>query len=87
MAADDQRAPGVLVWFEDNPEGRRALSEADVLARRRSVHLTVVAVATRERVIGCGRCLQGRVAAGGPWHMIVASQQLALSDPLPVGAD
>ena len=160
MAADGHSASGVLVWFEDSPEGRCALSEAGVLARRRSVPLTVVAVATRERVIGCGRCLQGtvlwnielekiareellaarcaldgaagvsyellvgdpaemitqaaarvgadvvvlpalrtrrfgppnrrnvsgRVAAGGPWHVIVASQQLALSDPLPVGA-
>jgi nucleotide-binding universal stress UspA family protein len=161
MAADDHRAPGVLVWFEDSPEGRCALTEASVLARRRSVSLTVVAVAVHERVIGCGRCLQGtvlwnielqkiareellearsalddaadvsyevlvgdpaemitqaaervgadvivlpalrvrrfgppnrrnvsgRVAAGGRWHVIVASEQLALSDPLPVGAD
>ena len=33
------------------------------------------------------RNVSGRVAAGGPWHVIVASEQLALSDPLPVGAD
>jgi nucleotide-binding universal stress UspA family protein len=161
MTADGEQAPSVLVWFEDSPAGRRALTEASVLARRRSVCLTVVAVAAHERVIGCGRCLQGtvlwnielkkiareellearralddaadvsyevlvgdpaemiteaaehvgadvivlpalrtrrfgppnrrnvsgRVAAGGPWHVVVASEQLALSDPLPVATD
>jgi nucleotide-binding universal stress UspA family protein len=159
MTADGENDPSVLVWFEDSPEGRVALAEASVLARRRSTRLTVVAVAAHERVIGCGRCLQGtvlwsielqkiareellaarralngaadisyevlvgdpaemitqaaarvgadvvvlpalrtrrfgppnrrnvsgRVAAGGPWHVIVASEQLALDDPLPVG--
>ncbi|HWE59115.1 MAG TPA: universal stress protein [Solirubrobacteraceae bacterium] len=161
MTADGEQAPSVLVWFEDSPEGRCALTEASVLARRRSVCLTVVAVAALERVIGCGRCLQGtvlwnielqkiareellearsalddpadasyevlvgdpaemitqaaerlgadvivlpalktrrfgppnrrnvsgRVAARGPWHVIVASRQLALSDPLPACTD
>jgi nucleotide-binding universal stress UspA family protein len=160
MTADCEQPASVLVWFEDSPEGRCALTEASVLARRRSVRLTVVAVAAHERVIGCGRCLQGtvlwnielkkiaheellaarcaldgaagisyqvlvgdpaemitqaaarvgadvvvlpalrtrrfgppsrrnvsgRVAAGGRWHVIVASEQLALSDPLPVSA-
>jgi nucleotide-binding universal stress UspA family protein len=157
MRADGEHDPGVLVWFEDTPQGRVALAEASVLARRRSAPLTVVAVAAHERVIGCGRCLQGtvlwnielekiaheellearralegaagvsyevligdpaatitqaaarsgadtvvlpvlrtrrfgppnrrnvsgRVAAAGPWHVIVASEQLAISDPLP----
>jgi len=157
MTADGENDAGVLVWFEDSPEGRVALAEARVLARRRSARLTVVAVAAHERVIGCGRCLQGtvlwnielekiaheellearrtledeegvsyevlvgdpaqmitqaavcagadtvvlpvlrtrrfgpparrnvsgRVAAAGQWHVIVASEQLALSDPLP----
>jgi hypothetical protein len=158
MTADGEHDPSVLVWFEDTSEGRVALAEAGVLARRRCARLTVVAIAAHERVIGCGRCLQGtvlwnieiekiaheellaarralgaatgvayevlvgdpaemltqaaarigadtvvlpvlrnrrfgppgrrnvsgRVAAAGPWHVIVASQQLALSDPLPM---
>jgi nucleotide-binding universal stress UspA family protein len=87
MAADDQRAPGVLVWFEDSPEGRRALSEADVLSRRRSVHLTVVAVATRERVIGCGRCLQGTVLWNIELKKIAREELLAARCALDGAAD
>lgn len=157
MTAEGEQVASVLVWFEDSPEGRCALAEASVLARRRAVGLTVLTVAAPERVIGCGRCLQGtvlwnielekiaheellaargaldaaldvsyevlvgdpaemitraaerlgadvivlpalrtwrfgppkrrnvsgRVAAAGPWHVVVASEQLALSDPLP----
>jgi nucleotide-binding universal stress UspA family protein len=61
MAADDGHEPGVLVWFEDSPDGRSALAQAHGLTRLWDASLTVVAVAPHERVIGCGRCLQGTV--------------------------
>jgi nucleotide-binding universal stress UspA family protein len=61
MATDHEQSGDVIVWFEDTPPGRRALSEAQNLAKATDAHLTVVAVAARERVIGCGRCLQGTV--------------------------
>lgn len=66
--------PGVLVWFEDGPGGRRALAQASVIARRRSAPLTVLAVAPHERVIGCGRCLQGTVV----WN--VEMKKIAVED-------
>jgi hypothetical protein len=56
-----EQSGDVIVWFEDTPPGRRALSEAQNLAKATDAHLTVVAVAAHERVIGCGRCLQGTV--------------------------
>lgn len=59
--ADSEQVGGVLVWFENNAGGRSALTEAYALAERQEEHLTVVTVATLERVIGCGRCLQGTV--------------------------
>jgi nucleotide-binding universal stress UspA family protein len=61
MATEDDQSGDVIVWFEDTPPGHRALSEAHNLARATDAHLTVVAVATHERVVGCGRCLQGTV--------------------------
>lgn len=50
---------GVLIWFEGSAAGRAALAHA--AARRQDEWLTVVTIATQERVIGCGRCLQGTV--------------------------
>lgn len=60
MAADAGTA-SILVWFEDTKPGYSALIEAGALARDRHARLTVLTVATHERVIGCGRCLQGTV--------------------------
>lgn len=54
-----QQVQGVLVWFEADPAGQRALAQAQEIALRQSAHLTVMTVATPERLIGCGRCLQG----------------------------
>jgi hypothetical protein len=61
LAIEDQYVSGVVVWFEDNAAGRAALTQAHELAREWLAELTVVTVAVHERVIGCGRCLQGTV--------------------------
>jgi hypothetical protein len=61
MAIDDGYVSSVLVWFEDSAEGRAALARARELAQEWLARLTVVTVATHERVVGCGRCLQGTV--------------------------
>jgi nucleotide-binding universal stress UspA family protein len=61
MASDDELTGDVIVWFEDTPEGRAALLHAQHLSRATDARLTVLAVATHERVVGCGRCLQGTV--------------------------
>jgi nucleotide-binding universal stress UspA family protein len=59
---DDQRQIGtILVWFEGTADGRAALAQAQRLATRRGAKLVVLTVAARERVVGCGRCLQGTV--------------------------
>ena len=59
--ADSEQVPGVLIWFEANAGGRAALAQARTIAERQRSPLTVITVATRERVVGCGRCLQGTV--------------------------
>lgn len=61
MAIEDEYVSSVVVWFEDNAEGRAALVQAHELAQEWLAELTVVSVAVHERVIGCGRCLQGTV--------------------------
>ena len=87
MATDDPQAPGVLVWFEDSPEGRRALAQGSVIARRRSARLTVVTVATQERVIGCGRCLTGTVLWNIEMKKIAREELLEARRLLSGGAD
>jgi len=59
--AGSEESPSILVWFEDNQRGHAALRHAQELADAQRAHLTVPTVATTERVIGCGRCLQGTV--------------------------
>ena len=61
MSATREReaTTSVLVWFEDDGPGRAALQHAEVFARDDAAHLTVLTVATHERLIGCGRCLTG----------------------------
>ncbi len=51
--------PEILVWFEDNSRGRAALRQAHELADAQHAHLTVLTIAAHERLVGCGRCLQG----------------------------
>lgn len=59
---DDRRPRGaVLVWYEGTADGRAALEQAHELAATRGANLTVLTIAAHERVIGCGRCLQGTV--------------------------
>lgn len=60
-AVDGEQTATVVVWFEDHREGRAALLHAHKIAQDERVHLTVLTVATHERVIGCGRCLSGTV--------------------------
>lgn len=59
--AASEQVPGVLIWFEATAGGRAALDQAYAVAERQQSPLTVITVATRERVVGCGRCLQGTV--------------------------
>jgi len=61
LAVDDDETGSVLVWFEDNREGRAALLHAYEITEARGADLTVLTVATHERVIGCGRCMSGTV--------------------------
>jgi hypothetical protein len=61
VAITCEQANSVIVWFEDEPNGVVALLQAQKTARNEQAHLTVLAVAAHERVIGCGRCLQGTV--------------------------
>jgi nucleotide-binding universal stress UspA family protein len=51
----------VLVEYESSQRGRAALLHALRVAREAEAELTVVAVATRERVVGCARCRQSAV--------------------------
>ncbi len=59
LISDSKRTTNILVWFEDDRPGRAALERAAVVAQEEHAHLTVLTVATHERLIGCGRCLQG----------------------------
>jgi nucleotide-binding universal stress UspA family protein len=61
VANFEAETPKVIVWFEDDAAGRAALRRAYEIADTQHARLTVLTVATRERVIGCGRCLQGTV--------------------------
>jgi Universal stress protein family len=61
LAVDGEEATTVLVWFEDNREGRAALLYAYEIAEAECEELTVLTVAIHERVIGCGRCMSGTV--------------------------
>lgn len=56
---DIEDSARILVWFEDNTDGHTALLHAQDLANREDAKLTVVTVAVHERLVGCGRCLQG----------------------------
>lgn len=58
---EDECVSNVVVWFEDDEEGRAALALAHDVAEQWQAQLTVVTVATHEPVRGCGRCLQGTV--------------------------
>ncbi len=87
MTADREWTAGVLVWFEDNPRGREALASAHAVARERHEHLTVVAVATQEQVIGCGRCLQGTVLWNLEMKKIAQEELLAARELLGDAAD
>lgn len=85
MAAVGEQIPTVLVWFEDNPAGRSALDAAYAIAQREGAHLAVITVATHERVIGCGRCLQGTVL----WNLEmkkIARQELVAASRILDGA-
>lgn len=59
----------VLVEYESSARGRAALLHALRVAREAEAELTVVAVATRERVVGCARCRQSAVL----WNREMAS--------------
>jgi hypothetical protein len=59
----------VLVEYESSPRGRAALWHALRGAREAGAELTVVAVATREPVVGCARCRQSAVL----WNREMAS--------------
>ena len=55
------RSGTVLVWFEGGQAGRAALAHAHELTAGLGDRLAVLTIAVHERVIGCGRCLQGTV--------------------------
>jgi nucleotide-binding universal stress UspA family protein len=59
----------VLVEYESSPRGRAALLHALHVVHHAGAELTVVAVATRERVVGCARCRQSAVL----WNREMAS--------------
>lgn len=61
MATHREAPTTIVVWFEDSAAGRLALEQAQRLADTKGAHLTVLTIAIHERVIGCGRCLQGTV--------------------------
>ena len=86
MAIEDGYVRSVLIWFEDSAEGRAALAQAQELAQDWLARLTVVTVATHERVIGCGRCLQGTVL----WNLEmkkIAHEELVQAGRILDGAD
>lgn len=86
MSGDSEPITSVVVWYEGGPQGRSALAEAHALAQLHGAHLTVVTVATQERVIGCGRCLQGTVI----WNLEmkkIASEDLLEARRILDGAD
>ena len=45
MPGDDGESASVVVWFEDNREGRAALVLAHEITEERCAHLTVLAIA------------------------------------------
>ena len=59
----------MLVEYGSSRRGRAALLHALRVAREGGAELTVVAVATRERVVGCARCRQSAVL----WNREMAS--------------
>jgi hypothetical protein len=59
----------VLVEYESSARGRGARLHALRVAREAGAELTVVVVATRERVVGCARCRQSAVL----WNREMAS--------------
>lgn len=61
MVTHQVEAPNIVVWFEGSRAGRLALLRAQQMAAAADTHLTVLTIAIHERVIGCGRCLQGTV--------------------------
>jgi hypothetical protein len=83
--AVDGEAGSVLVWFEDNREGRAALLRAYEIAEAEGAGLTVLAVAIHERVIGCSRCMSGTVL----WNLEmkkIAHEELAVARRMLDGA-
>jgi nucleotide-binding universal stress UspA family protein len=58
---DYPSAGHVLVLCEESEPGRAALLLAQHEAQSSGGTLTVLAIATHERVIGCGRCVSGTV--------------------------
>ena len=83
---EDDYVHNVVVWFEDDEEGRAALALAHDLAEQRQAHLTVLTVATHEPVRGCGRCLQGTVL----WNLEmkkIAQEELRAAMRMLDGAD
>jgi nucleotide-binding universal stress UspA family protein len=86
MAADDEQVTSVLVWFEDNREGRAALLHAYEIAGAEGEDLTVLTVATHERVVGCCRCMSGTVL----WNLEmkkIAHEELTTARRMLDGAD
>ncbi|MGC9220803.1 MAG: hypothetical protein ACP5H2_05550 [Solirubrobacteraceae bacterium] len=65
----------MLLWFEDDEHGRRALQRASELTASAG-ELTVVTVASHESLAGCGRCAVGTVM----WN--IELQEMADADLL-----
>jgi nucleotide-binding universal stress UspA family protein len=67
----------VLVRYESSPHGRGALQHALELARASNAELTVITVATHERVdIGCASCRHG-AAIWNREMRLIAEEELA----------
>jgi len=60
LAFDGEEATSVLVWFEDNREGRAALLHAYEIADAEGADLTVLTVATQERSPDAGSACRAR---------------------------
>lgn len=85
MAVDGEEVGSVLVWFEDNREGRAALLHAYEIAEAEGEDLTVLTVATQERVAGCGVCMSGTVLWNHEMKKI-AREELAVARRMLDGA-
>jgi len=85
LAFDGEEATSVLVWFEDNREGRAALLHAYEIADAEGADLTVLTVATQERVAGCGVCMSGTVLWNHEMKKI-AQEELAVARRMLDGA-